>query len=65
LSTTELALNSRYYVGIGISLFFTTYRYEALLPVVLELEPTVGRPLAIVKRAILFVEKIKAILDLY
>ena len=65
MSTAQLALNGRYYAGLGISPFFATYGYEAPSPVLLEPEPVENRGLASTKKASLFVEKIKLISNLY
>ena len=65
MSTAQLALNARYYAGLGMSLFFSTYGYKAPSPVALEPAPEENRGLAAIKRAELFVEKIKDISNLY
>jgi transposase InsO family protein len=64
LSTAQLALNSRYHAGIGMSPFFATHGYEAPSPVALNPLPAENRRLAATKRAELFVEKMKKISDL-
>ena len=48
-----------------MSLFFSTYGYKAPLPVALEPAPEENRGLAAIKRAELFVEKMKDISNLY
>jgi transposase InsO family protein len=64
LPTAQLALNSRYHAGLGMSAFFATHGYEAPSPVALEAEPTENRGLAATQRAKEFVAKMKEISDL-
>jgi len=64
LPAAQLALNSRYHAGLGMSPFFATHGYEAPSPVALEPEPTENRGLTAVQRAQDFVKKMKDISDL-
>ena len=64
LPTAQLALNSRYHAGLGMSAFFATHGYEAPSPVALEPEPVENRGLAAAQRAKEFVQKMREISDL-
>jgi len=64
LPTAQLALNSRYHAGLGMSAFFATHGYEAPSPVALEPEPDENRGLTAVQRAKEFVQKMKDVSDL-
>jgi transposase InsO family protein len=61
LSTAELALNSRYQAGLGMSPFFAIHGYEAPSPVALESEPVADSQLSASERALSFVEKMKEV----
>ena len=60
-----MCIRDRYYLVLGISPFFTTYRYKSPLPVVLEPVPIRINSIAVVKRATLFIKKVKKITKLY
>lgn len=64
LPTAELALNSRYQAGLGMSPFFATHGYEAPTPVALQSEPAANSQLSATERAASFVRKMKDIADL-
>ena len=64
LSTAQLALNGRYYAGIGTSPFFAVHGYEAPSPVVLQPETEGRSQLAASERATQFVEKMKRVTEL-
>ena len=63
LPTAQLALNSRYHAGLGMSPFFATHGYEAPSPVALEAEPAENQGLTAVQRAKQFVQKMKEVSD--
>lgn len=63
LPTAQLALNSRYHAGLGMSPFFATHGYEAPSPVALEPESVADTQLSAAKRAAQFVERMKEISD--
>ena len=65
LPVAQLSLNGRYHSVLRMSPFFATHGYDSPSPVALEPAPARTSRLAAVKRATLFVEKIKKITDLY